>query len=122
MHLRTLTLIAASAILLTACGSGPSESDFKSAVDLQMKEKTDEMLANAAFLGGKDSMGYKMVQKTVDAMRKVNITDVHKVGCKEDGENAFICDFQYVAESGGNKKSDAVHARLIKGVNGWRLE
>lgn len=106
---RTPAALLASTLLLTACG-GPSEADIKSALDKSTASTVESSKRLAGDLGGKLAEGVlPKVQK------------VHKIGCKEDGDNAYRCDVELESTQLGSSSKDVASLRLLKGSDGWIL-
>lgn len=91
--------------LLTACGGAPSESDMKKAIDIQVQA---EMTAAKQFMGA--SMAEKMTPK---------IESLKKIGCKDDGENAYRCDLELEVTQNGRTNKAPTRMRFVKGSDGW---
>ena len=62
-------------------------------------------------------MGMGSLMKGMQAEFK----DVKKIGCKADGEHAYICDVEYVVTQLGNTSKQTVPMRFAKGSEGWVL-
>jgi len=103
-------ILALMAVLsLTACGTGPSESDMNVAVKKAVEESNKQLAAMGGSLG---SAGQGMVD-----MLKTEAPEVKKIGCKEDGDNAYRCDIEIISKKGKN----ATSARFVKGSDGWMI-
>lgn len=102
--------VAASLFALTACSSAPSESDITQAVTKMMDEYNQTM----ANIGG----GSVYTQGMVSAM-KIEIKSVKKIGCKADGEKAYLCDVEVEAKSASGVTKNASPVRFVKGSDGW---
>lgn len=101
--------VLACTLLLTACG-GPSEADIKSAIDKNAAATVESSKRLAGDLGGKLAEGVlPKVQK------------VHKIGCKDDGENAYRCDVELESTQLGSTSKEVASLRLLKGSEGWIL-
>jgi hypothetical protein len=101
----TIIFISAS---LTACGGAPSESDMKKAIDIQLQA---EMTAAKQFMGGAGaSMAEKLMPK---------IESLKKIGCKDDGENAYRCDLELEVTQNGITNKAPTRMRFVKGRDGW---
>lgn len=87
---------AAASIALTACGGAPSDSDIKKAIEKQSAEE-EKVLG--------------------DLLPSVKF--VKKIGCNEDGENAFKCDVEVEVTQLGKTNNGVVPMRFTKGSNGW---
>ena len=104
-------------IFLTACSSEPSASDIDSAV----RKSTDD--ANKAAIEMATAFaGAKAVESMKDAIPQLKICSAKKVGCKEDGTNAYKCDVEYDAEQPlMGRVQTIVPMRFVKGSNGWAV-
>ena len=89
--------------LLTGCE--PSQTDVASAVQKQFDK---EAKATRDLVGDLGS-------------RAPKIKSVKKLGCKEDGENAYRCDVEVEVAMNGQTEKKIVPARLVKGSDGWAL-
>lgn len=94
-------LALASFLVLAACGGAPSDSDINAA----MKKQFDAYNKQMASIGAK---GF------ADAM-KLDSMKFKKIGCKEDGSSAYICD----VEVSGPQGTQASPMRFVKGSDGW---
>ncbi len=101
MHMLRTALVLSSAVLLAACSGEPSESDIRSAVDKNIAETNKAM----------GDFGVKAESK---------VHELKKVGCKEDGKNAYKCDVDIDFEMPlvGRKKA-VVPMRFVKASEGW---
>lgn len=107
--LRTPAVLLASTVLLTACG-GPSEADIKAAIDKNAAATVESSKRLAGDLGARLAEGVlPKVQK------------VHKIGCKDDGENAYRCDVELESTQLGSTSKEVASLRLLKGSEGWIL-
>jgi hypothetical protein len=94
------------ATLMTACSSGPSESEIKAALN----QATNQANAAVGQMFGKAGAGMK-----------TEVLDVKKLGCKENG-SAYLCDVEMrmkVPMLG--EQSTTTQARFVKGSNGWTV-
>lgn len=97
--MKSLSAILVAAAVLAGCGSGsgPSESEMKNALQAAFKENDF-----------------------------VTVLSVKKIGCKEDGSNAYRCDVevdQNVKASNfgpGGRKTDTTNIRFVKASDGWK--
>ena len=112
--------VATAALLgvcLAGCSSEPSANDIDSAV----RKSTDD--ANKAAIEMATAfVGAKAVESMKGAIPQLKINSAKKVGCKEDGTNAYKCDVEYDAEQpliGRIQK--IVPMRFVKGSNGWAV-
>ena len=118
--LPTRALLIACAVLLTACGGSPSEAQIKEALQADMKRSQEQAAASARMLLGEQAAEKA---KQLAATNVGEIKDVHKIGCKDDGEKAYRCDFEVeVSRNGQTQKSPPISARFIKGSDGWQAQ
>lgn len=89
-------------LILTACGGGPSEGDMLAAI-----AKESSGLAKAA---GRPDDGAGMIPK---------LNSVKKIGCKEDGDNAYKCDVELEVTRMGQTGKAITSVRFVKGSDGW---
>lgn len=97
MYFLKTTVAIAFSVLLTGCGGEPSESDLKTAI-----------LKNSADMAKHGNPGPE-------------ILSFNKVGCKEDGENAYRCDIEMALKWPGQNPTNKniMKFRFIKGSDGW---
>lgn len=95
--------VSAAALVLTACGGAPSESEMQAVLEKRMN-------ADLKALG---SMG-------IDAQIKVH--SLKKVGCKEDGEKAYKCDVEIDIEAPAiGRQQNVTPMRFVKSSDGWTV-
>jgi hypothetical protein len=95
-------------LLLAACGGEPSEADIKSAFEKQIAAESKAM----------DQFGGKgMADQLKGLIPEVKI--IKKIGCKEDGENAYKCDVEMEVTQMGNTNKGIAPVRFVKGSDGW---
>ncbi|WP_244827118.1 hypothetical protein [Caballeronia sp. TF1N1] len=101
---KRLSLVAALGIstLLSACGGSPSEADVRAALSKQV----DEGRAQAEQIMGKSSFLDQRLTEQKQAVAAVKL-----IGCKADGEKAYLCDVE--------GKAGATRVRMLKGSDGW---
>ena len=97
----TIAALFASA-LLSACGGSPGESDVRAALAKQV----DAGRAQAEQLMGKSSFLDKQFEQQKQAIEGVKL-----IGCKSDGDKAYLCDVE--------SKGGAGRVRMLKGSDGW---
>ncbi|WP_028224486.1 hypothetical protein [Paraburkholderia ferrariae] len=97
-----LVLALAASALLSACGGSPSEGDVRAALEKQV----DVGRQQAEQFAGKNSFVDQQV-----AEQKKAVSEVKLIGCKSDGEKAYVCDIQ--------GKAGAARIRMLKGADGW---
>lgn len=88
--------------LLSACGGSPSESDVRAALQKQV----DAGRAQAEQLMGRSSFLDKQIEEQKKAIEGVKL-----IGCKSDGDKAYLCDVE--------AKGGAGRVRMLKGSDGW---
>lgn len=98
-----------SLVFLAACGSGPSEADMNAA----MKKETEAFNKQMTAIGSAGGT----VGTTITDAYKIDAPNIKKIGCKQDGENAFLCDVEVITKEGAK----ATPARFVKGSDGWMM-
>lgn len=95
-QIKGLSIGVVLVLALAGCGGEPSEKDIQSAI---MKEQ----------------------QATPELMKGLvpEITGVKKVGCKADGDKAYVCDLEMDAKQFGTTKKAVAPVRFIKASDGW---
>ena len=103
--------------LVTAGSEEPSANHIGVAV----RKSTDD--ANKAAIELATAFaGAKAVESMKDAIPQLKINSAKKVGCKEDGTNAYKCDVEYDAEQPlMGRVQTIVPMRFVKGSNGWAV-
>lgn len=89
--------------LLTACGPGPSESAMNKAMEQSMLDTSKQV---ESFSG--EELAERFTEPT---------PALKKIGCKDDGENAFVCDVELTV---ADRKAIAP-LRFVKTSDGWRI-
>jgi len=92
----------AVALSLAACGGSPSESDVRAALSKQVdagQEQARQMVGKNAFF-----------DQQAEQQRQA-IAGIKLIGCKSDGEKAYLCDIE--------GKAGAGQIRMLKGSEGW---
>jgi hypothetical protein len=98
----SLLLALIPSVFLAACGGSPSESDVRAALSKQIEEgrvQAEQIMGKGAFLD----------HQVAEAKKKVATTKL--IGCKSDGEKAYVCDIETDAS--------ASRVRMVKGSDGW---
>ena len=101
-----LLVLSSSLLILVGCSGAPSEGEISKAIKSQT-EKEARTLNNLPF-----GMGASM---------QVKVNEVKKIGCKEDGENAYKCDIELEVEQQGKTSKAPMSARFVKGSDGWMV-
>lgn len=96
MQNKTISLLVLSSIFLAGCSGEPSQGDIEAAVAKQQQGVPKE------------------VQGLVP-----EIKNVKKIGCKTDGEKAYICDIEMEVAQMGRTNKGVVPIRLVKASDGW---
>lgn len=99
---RTMIIALAAALSLAACSGSPSESDVRAALGKQV----DAGLQQARQIAGKNSFFEQEAEQQRQAIAGVKL-----IGCKSDGEKAYLCDIE--------GKAGAGQIRMLKGSEGW---
>lgn len=89
---------------LAACGGAPSEGEMKDA----LQKQTDQMIK---------AMG-PIAQ--ISGMDNIEIRKVEKIGCEQDGDNAYRCDVKVFAKVKGQEMSETTRGRFVKTSDGWQ--
>lgn len=89
--------------MLSACSTGPSDSDMKAALQKNVDQTIGAMLGD-----GKEAQE-----------AKPKITAVKGLGCKSDGDKAYKCDAEVEITSMMGKQKNARSIRFVKGSDGW---
>ena len=104
-------LILLPVVFLAACGGAPSESDIQAS----LQKLVDQQNSQLEKMAGSNSMAKGMT----DGL-KVSFKNVKKIGCKEDGEKAYICDVEAETAMGGSSAGkNVMPIRFVKGSEGW---
>jgi len=105
-------LIASMFVLLSlvACSGSPSDRDIKGAIERDQLERKRSL---TALLGER---GAAMAEQL---MGQGALKDVRKIGCKEDGENAWRCDVEIDIASGDATQNRITKLRLVRSSSGW---
>ena len=121
LALSSRLLLMTCTVLLAACSGAPSEGQMKDALQADIKRKQDQAVEAARALGGEQAA--QMSRRMTEA-NATEVKNVHKIGCKDDGENAYRCDIEVeVSRRGGQiQKSQPFSARFVKGSDGWHAE
>ena len=106
-----LLLAPVAALMMTACSSEPSSSDMKIALEGDLKQALQMQSSVANVFGGRGTTAPATGPK---------LEDIRKVGCKGDGEKAYLCDVEIVIVNGAEKKTKVVPARFVKTSSGWQ--
>ena len=85
---RTLNLTTAfwsvtAALILSGCSGAPSEGDIKAAIEKEMQDNIE---------AGRAAGGTTVAEMMKGMMPKIK--NIKKIGCKDDGENAYLCDVE----------------------------
>ncbi|RDU99742.1 hypothetical protein [Trinickia dinghuensis] len=98
----SIALALAASTLLSACGGSPSESDVRAALEKQVEAGRQQ----AEQFAGKNSF---LEQQAAEQKKAVD--EVKLIGCKADGDKAYLCDVE--------GKAGAARVRMLKGSDGW---
>jgi len=93
---KTILLLAFNACILVGCGGEPSQHDIETAVAKQQQGIPKEM------------------QDLIPQVKNVK-----KVGCKADGDKAYICDVEMEVSQLGKTQKGVGPVRFIKASDGW---
>jgi hypothetical protein len=106
------------AVLLASCSGEPSATDISNALNGAIQAEQNQMKGMTAGFGGAGGA------KAISDMYSVQVSDLEKVGCKDSGENAFVCDVGYTVTGGMFGKSGramATPVRMIHAKSGWMV-
>ncbi|MGJ7917767.1 hypothetical protein ACI48D_20095 [Massilia sp. LXY-6] len=92
----TLLFLAFSATILAGCGGEPSQHDIETAVAKQQQGVPKEM------------------QDLIPEVKNVK-----KVGCKADGDKAYVCDVEMEVTQLGKTQKGVGPVRFVKASDGW---
>jgi len=102
-------------LILTGCSSEPSASDIESAVKKSVDDSNKAAVEMATAFAGA-----KAVESMKDAIPQAKVNSAKKVGCKEDGKDAYKCDIELDGEQPMmGRVQKIVPMRFVKGSNGW---
>lgn len=101
-------LIAAA--WLAGCSGGPSEAQMTEAVKGLVNQQ------QAALQSASGGMFSGMARAMA-----AEITAVRKIGCKEDGQNAYLCDVEIEGKQGGQPFKKVTNMRMVKTSSGWTM-
>lgn len=96
----------AACAALAGCGGAPSESDMRAALDRRVAA---QVKGAECYLG-----------KSVAGLAP-EIKQFKKIGCKEVGENAYLCDVEVEVSQLGTTNKAATSMRFVKASDGWAL-
>ncbi len=107
-----ILLFPLSLTLLAACSNGPSERDIRGAMDRDNAERMKNMTA---------LLGERGAAVAEQLMGKAAIKSVKKIGCAEDGGNAWRCDVEYEITQGDATQTRLGKVRLVRASSGWMI-
>lgn len=99
-------------VLLAACSGSPSERDIRGAIERQQAERKQAM---SSLLGERGAAAAEQL------LGPGELKGVKKIGCKEDGENAWRCDIELQFAAGEASRSQVGKVRLVRASNGWTV-
>ena len=109
-----ITLLA---LLLAGCSSEPSSSDIESAVKKSVDDANKAAVEMATAFAGAKTM-----EKMKDSIPQAKVNSAKKIGCKEDGKNAYRCDVEYdVEQPMMGRIQKVMPMRFVKGSSGWAV-
>ncbi|MDF1609355.1 hypothetical protein PZ897_14305 [Hoeflea sp. YIM 152468] len=107
-------VLCGMAVLLAACSQEPSATDINKALNRAIREEQAQLKGLAAgLIGGDNPFGDLLA---------IEVTDLEKIGCKESGDKAYVCDVRYTVKGGhfGNSgRSMAMPVRILNASDGW---
>lgn len=107
-----------TAVLLASCSGEPSASDISKALNSLIQQEQEQMKSLTAGL----SAGLPGGANPLKDMMSIEVTDLEKIGCKEGGEKAYVCDVRYTIKGGmfgDNGRSMANPIRMLNSSSGW---
>lgn len=107
-------LLAIGTLHLAGCSAEPSSSEIRAIVNRDVKPQLE---AQTQALSGLSSMLGGGAAKA----GRAELSDVQKVGCKEHGASAYVCDIELVMQVGVDRSAQIVQMRFVKGSSGWML-
>ncbi len=95
---KAILIAVAFGTLLAGCSSEPSEKDIQAAIT-------------------------KDQQATPDMVKGIipEVTSAKKVGCKADGEKAYLCDLEMEIKQMGMTNKVVAPIRFVKVSDGWAM-
>ena len=103
MNRSRLLIIGVASLMLVACGGEPSEGDIRKVIDKSIDDGNQVA----------QKMGVKMESK---------VHSVKKIGCKSDGDKAYICDVEVDVEMPMVGRNQGVAPmRFVKTSDGWAV-
>lgn len=112
MHFSKRSLLSfcvlSATLFLAACSGEPSEADIQAAVEKEMGSSAKTM----------EQIGGKQAADVVKGFLP-EVKSVKKIGCKEDGDNAYKCDIEMEVTQLGITNKGISPIRFVKGSDGW---
>lgn len=116
--MKRIVCLAIVAMNLSGCSGAPSDGNIREALLAEQKRaaaQTEAIAAGSGFAGD--------MVRNIAGQSKFEIVSAHKLGCKEDGENAYRCDVEIEAKQGEKTiKGPPTSLRFVKGSDGWRAQ
>lgn len=109
--MRQLLLILPIA-LLAACSASPSDRDIRGAIERQQAERKQTLTS---------LLGERGAAMAGQLMGPGEIKSVKKIGCREDGENAWRCDIELQIAAGDATQTRVGQLRLVRSSSGWAV-
>ncbi|MEF9995878.1 MAG: hypothetical protein RR101_09305 [Burkholderiaceae bacterium] len=97
---------------LAACSNSPSERDIKGAIERDKLERKKNMTA---------LLGERGAAVADQVLGRTAVKSVRKIGCQEDGENAWRCDIELEVARGDATQTRLNKVRLVRGSAGWAV-
>lgn len=111
-------LLAAGVVMsLSACSGEPSASDISNALQSALQNEKDQLYGPGGMFG-------RSAANSFGDMVDFEISDFEKVGCKEDGENSYICNVSYTLSGGlfgKTRRPVAAPIHVVKASDGWTV-
>jgi hypothetical protein len=113
-----IVMLCGTALLLASCSGEPSASDISKALNGAIEAEQNQMKSLTAGL----TAGLPSGASPVSEMMSIKVTDLEKIGCKESGEKAYVCDVRYTMKGGlfGDEgRAITTPIRMVKASDGW---
>lgn len=107
----SLPFALVASLALTACGGAPSEAEIKATIEKQIAAERQAIQKMAG------TQGTAMVNSLVPEIKSIK-----KIGCKDDGEKAYLCDVEMEVSQAGSTGKGVGPMRFVKGSDGWLLQ
>lgn len=113
-----IAVLCGVAALLTSCSGEPSASDISKALNGAIQAEQNQLKGLTAGLTAELPGDANPLTK----MMSIEVTNLEKIGCKESGEKAYVCDVRYTVKGGlfgDDGRSMAAPVRMVNASDGW---